>query len=112
MRSSSGPWVCEPYAGSVIQSASKVLHEELMLDKKRVTSRDWVSYPILRFKDSPKVTKRDCPPARPRGVGLGRAAAALGERRDPERGSRRNGRAHVPGLKGAIIRVAPQAAAL
>jgi nicotinate dehydrogenase subunit B len=42
--------------GSLIQSASKVLHEELMFDKKRVTSRDWVSYPILRFKDTPKVT--------------------------------------------------------
>ena len=32
------------------------LHEELRFDKKRVTSRDWVSYPILRFKDAPKVT--------------------------------------------------------
>ena len=42
--------------GSLIQSASKVLHEELQFDKKRVTSRDWVSYPILRFKDTPKVT--------------------------------------------------------
>jgi CO/xanthine dehydrogenase Mo-binding subunit len=42
--------------GNLIQGTSKVLHEELMFDKKRVTSRDWVSYPILRFKDSPKVT--------------------------------------------------------
>jgi CO/xanthine dehydrogenase Mo-binding subunit len=42
--------------GSVIQSASKVLYEELQFDKKRVTSRDWVSYPILRFKETPKVT--------------------------------------------------------
>ena len=42
--------------GSLVQSASKVLHEELQFDKKRVTSRDWVSYPILRFKDTPKVT--------------------------------------------------------
>jgi CO/xanthine dehydrogenase Mo-binding subunit len=42
--------------GSLIQSVSKILHEELMFDKKRVTSRDWVSYPILRFKDSPKLT--------------------------------------------------------
>jgi CO/xanthine dehydrogenase Mo-binding subunit len=41
--------------GSLIQSTSKVLHEELAFDKKRVTSRDWVSYPILRFKDTPKV---------------------------------------------------------
>ena len=42
--------------GSAIQSTSKVLHEELQFDKKRVTSRDWVSYPILRFKDTPKMT--------------------------------------------------------
>ena len=42
--------------GSLVQSASRVLHEELQFDKKRVTSRDWVSYPILRFKDTPKVT--------------------------------------------------------
>ena len=33
-----------------------MLHEELQFDKKRVTSRDWVSYPTLRFKDAPKVT--------------------------------------------------------
>ena len=42
--------------GSLIQSTSKLLHEELQFDRKRVTSRDWVSYPILRFKDTPKVT--------------------------------------------------------
>jgi CO/xanthine dehydrogenase Mo-binding subunit len=43
-------------SGNLVQGASKVLHEELMFDKKRVTSRDWVTYPILRFKDTPKVT--------------------------------------------------------
>jgi nicotinate dehydrogenase subunit B len=42
-------------SGSMIQGVSKLLHEELMFDKKRVISRDWVTYPILRFKDSPKV---------------------------------------------------------
>jgi CO/xanthine dehydrogenase Mo-binding subunit len=43
-------------SGNLIQGASKVLHEQLTFDRKRVTSRDWVNYPILRFKDSPKVT--------------------------------------------------------
>jgi nicotinate dehydrogenase subunit B len=43
-------------SGSMVQGVSKLLHEELRFDKRRVTSRDWVSYPILRFKDSPKVT--------------------------------------------------------
>jgi CO/xanthine dehydrogenase Mo-binding subunit len=42
--------------GNLIQATSKVLHEELRFSTKRVTSTDWVSYPILRFKDSPKVT--------------------------------------------------------
>jgi CO/xanthine dehydrogenase Mo-binding subunit len=42
--------------GSVIQSVSKVLHEELMFDRKRVISRDWVSYPVLRFAETPKVS--------------------------------------------------------
>ena len=43
-------------SGSLIQGVSRVLHEELQFSKQRVTSRDWVSYPILRFKDAPKVT--------------------------------------------------------
>ena len=42
--------------GNLIQATSKVLHEELRFDKNRVSSRDWVSYPILRFKDAPTVT--------------------------------------------------------
>jgi CO/xanthine dehydrogenase Mo-binding subunit len=42
--------------GNLTQGTSKVLHEELAFDKKRVTSRDWVTYPILRFKEAPKVT--------------------------------------------------------
>jgi CO/xanthine dehydrogenase Mo-binding subunit len=43
-------------SGNLVQGSSRVLHEELAFDTKRVTSRDWVTYPILRFKDTPKVT--------------------------------------------------------
>jgi CO/xanthine dehydrogenase Mo-binding subunit len=43
-------------SGNLVMGTSKVLHEQLAFDKKRVTSRDWVTYPILRFKDTPKVT--------------------------------------------------------
>jgi CO/xanthine dehydrogenase Mo-binding subunit len=43
-------------SGSMIQGVSRVLHEELQFSKQRVTSRDWVSYPTLRFKDAPKLT--------------------------------------------------------
>ena len=42
--------------GSVIQATSRVLFEQVRFTKRGVTSLDWVSYPILRFKDSPKVT--------------------------------------------------------
>jgi nicotinate dehydrogenase subunit B len=42
--------------GSIVMGASRALFEEVAFDKKRVTSLDWASYPIMRFKDSPKVT--------------------------------------------------------
>ena len=43
-------------SGNLQQGASKILHEELQFSKSRVTSQDWVSYPMLRFKEHPKVT--------------------------------------------------------
>jgi nicotinate dehydrogenase subunit B len=43
-------------SGNLMQGASKILHEELQFSKSRVTSQDWVSYPMLRFKEFPKVT--------------------------------------------------------
>jgi nicotinate dehydrogenase subunit B len=42
--------------GNVIQGTSRALTEEVTFNKNQVTSIDWVTYPILRFKDSPKVT--------------------------------------------------------
>jgi len=42
-------------SGNLMQGASKILHEELQFSKNRVTSMDWVSYPMLRFKEFPKV---------------------------------------------------------
>jgi nicotinate dehydrogenase subunit B len=42
--------------GASIQGVSRALREEVTFTSKRVTSLDWVSYPILRFKDHPKVT--------------------------------------------------------
>jgi CO/xanthine dehydrogenase Mo-binding subunit len=35
---------------------SRALSEEVTFNKNQVTSIDWIGYPILRFKDSPKVT--------------------------------------------------------
>ena len=42
--------------GQVVMNTSRALLEEMRFDTKRVTSYDWVSYPILRFKDHPAVT--------------------------------------------------------
>jgi len=42
--------------GNVVQGASRALWEEVEFNKNQVTSVDWVTYPIMRFKDSPKVT--------------------------------------------------------
>jgi len=42
--------------GAAIQGLSRALHEEVRFDKRRVLGLDFVSYPILRFKDHPPVT--------------------------------------------------------
>jgi len=42
--------------GALVQGTSRALWEEVTFDNQRVTSLDWVTYPILRFKDSPLVT--------------------------------------------------------
>jgi nicotinate dehydrogenase subunit B len=42
--------------GSTIQGVSRALWEEIRFDKSYVTSSDWVTYPIMRFKDSPDFT--------------------------------------------------------
>ncbi len=42
--------------GQLVQTASRMLLEEVQFDRKRVTSLDWQSYPILRFQDCPAVT--------------------------------------------------------
>jgi CO/xanthine dehydrogenase Mo-binding subunit len=42
--------------GQLVQTASRMLHEEVKFDASGVTSVDWVSYPILRFEECPEVT--------------------------------------------------------
>ena len=41
--------------GGVIQTVSRTLMEQVQWDAKKVTSVDWVTYPILRFPDVPRV---------------------------------------------------------
>jgi CO/xanthine dehydrogenase Mo-binding subunit len=42
--------------GEMIQSTSRTLFEEVTTNKTNVTSLDWVTYPILRFKEHPNIT--------------------------------------------------------
>jgi len=41
--------------GGTIQGISETLHESMSFDKSGVTSVDWVTYPILRMKDTPEI---------------------------------------------------------
>jgi CO/xanthine dehydrogenase Mo-binding subunit len=42
--------------GAIMQGVSKALIEQLNFDKKGVTSLDWVTYPMIRFTEAPKIT--------------------------------------------------------
>jgi len=41
--------------GGVIMGVSETLHEQVKFNKGAITSRDWVSFPILRMVDMPKI---------------------------------------------------------
>jgi len=42
--------------GQLVQTASRMLFEEVTFDRTGVTSLDWNSYPVIRFEDCPEVT--------------------------------------------------------
>ena len=60
--------------GSILQTISRVLMEEVMFDRTHVVSVDWASYPILRFSGVPRIDIEliDRPTEKP--VGAGEAA--------------------------------------
>jgi CO/xanthine dehydrogenase Mo-binding subunit len=69
--------------GGFIQAASWALYEAVGLDDDGVTTRDWESYPIMRFAQVPEIETRllDRPGYPPLGAGeasCGPAAAAIG----------------------------------
>ncbi|HQR11177.1 MAG TPA: molybdopterin-dependent oxidoreductase [Casimicrobiaceae bacterium] len=41
--------------GSILQTLSRTLHEEVRFDRARVTNVDFASYPILRFPEVPEI---------------------------------------------------------
>jgi len=65
--------------GSILQTISRVLMEEVMFDRARVISVDWTSYPILRFSGVPRIDIEliDRPTEKPLGAGEA-ACAAVG----------------------------------
>ena len=61
--------------GGIIQGASWALKEGVRLDSAGISSRDWETYPVLRFSEVPEVTVElvnpspDLPP-----LGIGEAS--------------------------------------
>ena len=52
--------------GAAMQGLSRALYEQVDFNKRGVTSTDWVTYPMVRFKDAPKIhihglTRTDVP---------------------------------------------------
>jgi len=39
--------------GAITMGLSQGIYEEVKFDRKTITSRDWVTYPIMRYRDSP-----------------------------------------------------------
>ena len=94
--------------GAAMQGVSRALHEQVAFNSKEVTSVDWVTYPILRFKDAPTVTlkalsrttSRHRPAAAP-ARRRRRARARPGSGRDRQRVLRRHGCPHPRGADDA-----------
>lgn len=69
--------------GGAIQSASWTLKEQVLTDQDGISTRDWESYPILRFSEVPEVVVRlvgsreDMPPLGIGEVALGPVTAAI-----------------------------------
>jgi CO/xanthine dehydrogenase Mo-binding subunit len=69
--------------GGIVQAVSWTLKEQVKLDEQGIASRDWESYPILRFSEVPEMEVEFVDPAGnpPLGVGectVGPTAAAIG----------------------------------
>src|SRR4029079_10540247 len=68
-------------SGGAVQSTSWTTVERVRFDRRRVTSADWESYPILRFPAAPRVdvplVARDQPPLGAGEAAQGPTAAAI-----------------------------------
>ncbi len=69
--------------GGIIQSASWTLKERVQFDRSNIQTRNWASYPILRFAEVPDIHveiihRPDQPPLGPAEAAQGPTAAAIG----------------------------------
>ena len=63
--------------GGIIQGASWALKEGVRLDGNGISSRDWETYPVLRFSEVPEIAVELIDPAADRPpLGVGEASAA------------------------------------
>jgi CO/xanthine dehydrogenase Mo-binding subunit len=62
--------------GNILQAVSRTLHEEVVFDQSRVTSLNWVSYPILTFPEVPVLEIDLVGSPRDKPLGAGEAASA------------------------------------
>jgi CO/xanthine dehydrogenase Mo-binding subunit len=60
--------------GGIVQSASWTLKEQVRHSASGITSRDWASYPILRFDEVPEIEVHLMPPTDRNALGVGEAA--------------------------------------
>lgn len=68
--------------GQLVQTASRMLFEEVTFDEHGVTSLDWNGYPVMRFEDCPQVTpvvvqRIEAPPSGAGEEVMAAAAAAI-----------------------------------
>ncbi len=60
--------------GGIIQSASWTIKECLQFSKNQITSRDWASYPILRFDEIPQIEVHLMQRSNHKSLGVGESA--------------------------------------
>jgi CO/xanthine dehydrogenase Mo-binding subunit len=60
--------------GGIVQSASWTLKEQVRFTESGITSRDWASYPILRFDEVPQIDVHLMPHNNQKALGVGEAA--------------------------------------
>ncbi len=69
--------------GNIVQGTSRALSEEVAFDRAKVTSTDWLSYPILDITEAPEaidivlLNRPDLPPAGAGETSIRPVAAAL-----------------------------------